>query len=139
MNTIAEVERCKNCPPYSDNRFDTLEGDFGIIRRCWRVHVRSVELTALVGRYAIHVIRPAPSAVPGLRLQRMDAWPLRVTHHLLRKNTSSTCPLTFPPPTIKRRTAVGKTSDIVLKVVWQPDVRVHLALLSRIKHILLSI
>ena len=73
MNTIAEVERCKNCPPCSNNRFDTLEDDFDTINVCWRVNVRSVELTALAGRYAIHVIKPVPSAVPGLRLQKADA------------------------------------------------------------------
>ena len=87
--------------------------------------------TVLVGRYVFHGIRPAQRVVPGLRLQRVAAGFLVVTHPLLRKDTLSICPLTPPLPTIRRRTVVGKASGAILKAVWQADVQVHLALFSQ--------
>ena len=88
-----------------------------MIEVCLRVNARSVELIELVGRYAFPGISPAPSAGRHLRLWRMAAGYLPVTHLLLRKDTLSIYPLMSLLPPIRRRIVMGKGRDTFLRVV----------------------
>jgi len=96
---------------------DTLRRPVGMIEVCLRVNARSVELTGLVGRYAFPGIRPVPSAGRHLRLRRVAAGYLPVTHLLLRKDTLSIYPLMSLLPPIRRRRVMGKARDTFLRVV----------------------
>lgn len=79
-----------------------------------------MELTVLVGLCAIRGIRCAPVAVPGLRLRRMGAEFLRVTHHLALTDTKSISPAMLPLPARMKREVIDKSSHLS-QYEWQPS------------------
>jgi len=113
---------------------DTLRRPVGMIEVCLRVNARSVELTGLVGRYAFPGIRPAPSAGRHLRLRRVAAGYLPVTHLLLRKDTLSIYPLMSLLPPIRRRRVKGKARDTFLRVVCYLAITAYFSKIVTIFH-----